>query len=325
MELPRRRFLRLAAGAATLPAVSQVARAQAYPMRPVRILVGFAPAGAVDISARLIAQWLSDRLKQQFIVENRPGAATNLATEAAVRALPDGYTLVMLSLPAAINATLYEKLNFNIIRDIAPVASILREPFVMVVNPSFPAKTIPEFIAYAKANPGKIAIASSGAGSGLHLAGELLKIMAGIDMVHVPYRGTAPAMTDLIGGQVQVMFATTTVAIEQVQAGKVLALAVTTTTRAETLPDIPVMSDFLPGYEVSFWVGIGAPKNTPVEIIQKLNNEINAALVDPKTKTRIADLGSTVLSGSPADFSKFVAGETEKWGKVIRTANIKPE
>jgi tripartite-type tricarboxylate transporter receptor subunit TctC len=291
----------------------------------VRILVGFAPAGGVDIAARLIAQWLSERLGQQFIVENRPGGSTNIATEAAVRAPPDGYTLVMLSPPAAINVTLYEKLNFNVIRDIAPVATVLRAPYVLAVNPSIPVKTVPELISYAKANPGKIAIASSGPGSELHLAGELFKMMTAVDMVHVPYRGEAPAITDLIGGQVQVMFGTTTASIEHIRAGTVRALAVTTATRAEVLPDIPPPSDFLPGYEASFWVGFGASRNTPVEIIQRLNKEVNAALAEPKIKARIAELGSNPLPGSSADFGRLLTQETEKWGKVIRAANIRPE
>jgi tripartite-type tricarboxylate transporter receptor subunit TctC len=325
MKLARRQFLRLGAGASALPFVSHFAKAQTYPVRPVRILVGFAPAGAVDIAARLMAQWLSERLGQQFIIENRPGATTNIATEAAVRAAPDGYTLIMLSTPAAINATLYEKLNFNVIRDIAPVAPVVRAPFVLDVNPSLSAKTVPELISYAKANPGKIAMGSSGAGSGLHLAGELFKMMAGIDMVHVPYRGEAPAITDLMGGQVQVVFGTTTASIEHIKAGKLRALAVTTARRAEALPDTPPMGDFLPGYEASFWVGFGAPRNTPVQIIQMLNKEINAALAEPKMKARIAELGSEPLPGSPAEFGKLIADETEKWGKVIRAANIKPE
>jgi len=325
MKLVRRQFLRLGAGATALPLAAHFAKAQAYPARPVRILVGFAPAGAVDIAARLMAQWLSERLGQQFIIENRPGATTNIATEAAVRAAPDGYTLIMLSTPAAINATLYEKLNFNVIRDIAPVAPVVRAPFVLDVNPSLSAKTVPELIGYAKANPGKLAMGSSGAGSGLHLAGELFKMMAGIDMVHVPYRGEAPAITDLMGGQVQVVFGTTTASIEHIKAGKLRALAVTTARRAEALPDTPPMGDFLPGYEASFWAGVGAPRNTPIQIIQTLNKEINAALAEPKMKARIAELGSEPLPGSPAEFGKLLAEETEKWGKVIRAANIKPE
>jgi tripartite-type tricarboxylate transporter receptor subunit TctC len=325
MKIPRRKFLGLALSAGALPTLPRIARAQAYPSRPVRILVGFAPAGGVDIAARLMAQWLSERLGQQFIVENRPGGSTNIATEAALRARPDGYTLVMLSVPAAINATFYEKLNFNVIRDIAPIAAVLRAPYVLAVNPSIPVKTVPELISYAKANPGKLAIASSGPGSGLHLAGELFKMMSAIDMVHVPYRGEAPAVTDLIGGQVQVMFSTTTASIEHIRAGTVRALAVTTAMRAEVLPDIPGLSEFLPGYEASFWVGFGASRNTPVQIIQRLNKEINAALAEPKIKARIAELGSDPLPGSSADFGRLLAEETEKWGKVIRAANVRPE
>jgi tripartite-type tricarboxylate transporter receptor subunit TctC len=325
MKLPRRQFLRLAAGAAVLPAASRIAGAQAYPTRPVRVLVGFAPAGAVDISARLVAQSLPERLGQPFTIENRPGAGTNLATEAAVRAPADGYTLVMISPPAAINATLYEKLNFNVIRDLAPIASVIRMPFVLLVNPSVPAKTVPELIALARANPGRMSLASSGNGSGLHLAGELFKSMAGIDMIHVPYRGEAIAITDLIGGQLQAMFGTTAVAIEHIRAGKVRALALTAATGTETAADIPLMSDFLPGYEASFWDGFGAPKNTPAAVIERLNKEINAALADPKIKARFADLGGSVFAGTPTDFGKLIAAETEKWGKVIRAANIKPE
>jgi tripartite-type tricarboxylate transporter receptor subunit TctC len=325
MKLPRRQFLRLAAGAAVLPAASRIAGAQAYPTRPVRVLVGFAPAGAVDISARLVAQSLSERLGQPFTIENRPGAGTNLATEAAVRAPADGYTLVMISPPAAINATLYEKLNFNVIRDLAPIASVIRMPFVLLVNPSVPAKTVPELIALARANPGRMSLASSGNGSGLHLAGELFKSMASIDMIHVPYRGEAIAITDLIGGQLQAMFGTTAVAIEHIRAGKVRALALTAATGTETAADIPLMSDFLPGYEASFWDGFGAPKNTPAAVIERLNREINAALADPKIKARFVDLGGSVFAGTSADFGKLIAAETEKWGKVIRAANIKPE
>jgi tripartite-type tricarboxylate transporter receptor subunit TctC len=325
VSFARRRFLHLAAGFIASPAVSRIARAQTYPARPVRLIVGFAAGGSVSLAARLIGQSLSERLGQPFIIENRPGAGTNLATEAVVRAPADGYTLLMISPPAAINATLYEKLNFNFIRDIAPVATVMRTPFVLEVNPSVPAKTVPEFIAYAKANPGAISMASSGIGSGPHVAGELFKMMAGVNMIHVPYRGSAPALTDLIGGQVQVMFDTTPASIEQIRSGKVRALAVTTATRSEVLPDIPSMGDFLVGYEASFWAGFGAPKNTPAEIVARLNKEINAALADPATKARLADLGGTVLSGSPADFGKLVADETEKWGKVVKYANMKPD
>jgi tripartite-type tricarboxylate transporter receptor subunit TctC len=306
-----------------VPAFHGVARAQAYPSRPVRILVGFAPAGAVDITARLVAQSLSEQLGQPFTVENRPGAGTNIATEAAVRAAPDGYTLVMISPPAAINATLYEKLNFNVIRDLAPIASAIKMPFVLAVNPAVPAKTVPELIALAKANPGKITMASSGNGSGLHLSGELFKMMAGVDLVHVPYRGEALAITDLIAGQVQLMFGTTAVSNEHIKAGKVRALALTTA--MEGAADIPVMSEFLPGYEASFWTGLGAPKSTPPDVIEKLNRQINLALADPRIVARFADLGGSVLAGSPADFAKLIADETEKWGKVIRAAHIRAE
>jgi tripartite-type tricarboxylate transporter receptor subunit TctC len=325
MKLPRRAFLHLAAGAAALPVVSRIARAQGYPSRPVRWVVGFAAGGNADILTRPIGQWLSERLGQPFIVENRPGAGSNIATEAVVRASPDGYTLLWVTSSNAINATLYDKLNFNFIRDIAPVATISRNAHVMVVNPSVPAKTVPEFIAYAKANPGKINMASGGNGSTPHVAGELFKMMAGIDMPHVPYRGSAPALTDLLGGQVQVYFSQMIASIEYVRAGKLRALAVTTTTRSDLLPDIPTLGEFLPGFEASTWVGVGAPKGTPIEIIEKLNKEINAGLGDPKLKARLADLGGTVLTGSPSDLGKLIADETEKWGKVIRALNIKAE
>jgi len=327
MKLPhRRRFLHLAAGAAALPAVSRVARAQAYPSRPVRIVVGLAPAGTNDITARLMGQWLSERLGQQFVIENRPGAGTNIATEMVVRAPADGYTLLLVGAYNAINATLYEKLNFNFIRDIAPVASIGRVPLIMVVNPSVPAKTVPEFIVFAKANPGKISMASAGNGSTPHVAGELFKMMAGIDMVHVPYRGNGPAITDLLGGQVQVLFAGTLEAIEHIRAGRLRPLAVTDTTRLEALPDIPTVGEFVAGYEASAWLGLGAPKNTPADIVDKLNKEINAGLGDPKIKARLTEtLGGTVLAGSPRDFGQFIVDETEKWGKVIRALNIKAE
>ena len=325
MKLPRRNFLHLAAGAAALPAVSRIASAQAYPTRPVRIIVGFAPSGATDIMARLIGQWLSERLGQQFIAENRPGAASNIATEAVVNAHPDGYTLLVATSVNAINATLYDKLNFNLIRDIVPVASIHREPFLVEVNPSVPVKTIPELIAYAKANPGKINMATAGIGSGNHIAGELFKMMTGVTLVHVPYRGAGPALVDLLGGQVQVMFATMSSSIEYVRDGKLRALAVTTATRSPVLPDIPTVAEFVPGYESSFWTGVGAPKNTPAEIVDKLNKEINAALADPKMRARLADLGATALPSSPADFGKFIADETEKWGKVVKFAGIKAD
>jgi len=293
--------------------------------RPARIIVGFAPGGAADIMARLMGQWLSERLGQQFVIENRPGAAGNIATEAAVRSPSDGYTLLLVNSVNAINATLYDKLNFDLIRDIAPVASIHREPNVMEVNPSVPVKTVPEFITYAKANPGKIDMASAGIGSMSHVSGELFKMMTGVSLVHVPYRGAGPALVDLLGGQVQVSFSTMSSSIEYVRAGKLRALAVTTATRSPVLPDIPTVNEFVPGYESSFWTGIGAPKNTPAEIVDKLNKEINAALADPKMKARLAELGATALPGSPTEFGKLIADETEKWGKVVRTANIKAE
>ena len=321
----RRRFLQLGLGAVTLPVVSRVARAQAYPSRPVRIIVATAPGGAPDIVARLIGPWFSERLGQQFVVENRPGGGSNIGTEAVVRAAPDGYTLLLVDSTATINATLYDKLNFVFLRDIAPIAGIVRFPYVMVVNPSVPAKTLPEFIAYAKANPSKINYGSGGVGTGLHISGELFKMRAGVDMVHVPYRGGAPLMTDLLGGQVQVAFGTTSLTYEQIKAGKLRALAVTTATRWEGLPDIPTVGDFVPGFESSSLSGLGAPKNTPAEIIDTLNKEINAALADPRMKARLADLGGTALPGSPADFGKLLADETEKWGKVIKFAGIKPE
>jgi len=325
MKLLRRQFLHLAGAAAALPAVSRIAWAQTYPTRPVHIIVGFAAGGSNDIVARLMGQWLSERLGQQFVIENRPGAGTNIAAEAVVRAPPDGYTLLLVNPANAINATLYEKLNFNFIRDIAPVAGISRQPFIMLVHPSVPAKAIPEFIAYAKANPGKITMASGGRGSGNHLAGELFKMMAGVDMVHVPYRGAGPALTDLLGGQVQLFFGGMASSIEYVRTDRLRAFAITTGTRAVALPDLPTVSEFVPGYEVSDWFGAGAPKGTPAEIVDKLNEEINAGLADPKIKARLADLGGAVLPGSPADFGKLIAEETEKWGKVIRAANIKPE
>ena len=323
--LGRRKFLHLAAGAATLPAVSRVARAQAYPTRPVRIIVGFGSGSAFDILARLIGQSLSDRLGQPFIIENRGGAGGNLATEAVVRAPADGYTLLLCGSPDTINATLYEKLNFNFIRDIAPVASVARGPNVLVVHPSFPAKTIPEFITHAKANPAKISFASAGIGSVSHMAAELFKAMAGVDMVHVPYRSVAPALTDLIGGQVQAIFSTTPPSIEHIRAGKLRALAVTSTTRSDVLPDLPTIGDFLPGYEATLLTGLGAPKNTPTEIVERLNKEISAALTDPGMKARLADLGNVPMTMTPASFGKLIADETEKWARVIRTANIKPE
>jgi tripartite-type tricarboxylate transporter receptor subunit TctC len=312
MKLPRRNFLQLAAGAAALPTVSHFAYAQAYPSRPVRIVAPTGPGGGPDILARLIGPWLSERLGQPFVIDNRPGGGTNIGTEAVVRASPDGYTLLLASTTSAIDATLYEKLNFNFIRDIAPVATIIRQPLVMVVHPSFPGKTVPEFIAYAKANPGKINLGSPGIGTPGHVAGELFKMMAGVDLVHVPYRGGGPVMTDLLGGQVQVLFGSTSLTMEQIRAGKSRPLAVTTATRWEGLPNIPTVADFLPGYEASAWNGVGVPKGTPAEIVDKLNKEINAALADPNMKVRFADLGGTVLAGSPADFGKLIAEETEK-------------
>jgi tripartite-type tricarboxylate transporter receptor subunit TctC len=324
MKLPRRKFLHLATGAAALPAVSRFAWAQTYPSRPVRLIVGFSAGGsASDIVARLMGQWLSERLGQQFIIENRPGAATNIATEAVVRAPADGYTLLFVTLTNALNATLYDHLSFNFIRDITPVAGTIRVPFVMLVNPSVPAKTLPEFIAYAKANPGKINMASSGNGSGPHVFGELFQAMAGVNMVHVPYRDNP--FPDLLGGQVQVFFISIPPSIGYIQSGKLRALAVTTAMRQEALPDIPTVGEFVPGYEASAWQGIGAPKNTSAEIIDKLNKEINAGLADPKIKAQLVNLGGTVLALSPSDFGKLIAEETERWGKVIRAANIKPD
>ena len=323
MKLPRRNFLHLALGAAALPAVSRVTWAQAYPSRPVRIIVGFAAGGATDILARLLGQVLSERLGQQFVIENRTGAATNIATEAVVRAPPDGYTLLLVVPANEISATLYDNLNFNFIRDITPVASVLRVPFVMVVNPSFPAKTVPEFITYAKANPGKVKWASTGNATVTHVAGELFKMMAVVNMVNVPYRGDPHV--DLLGRQVDVYFSPMPASIEDIKAGKLHGLAVTTATRSEALPDMPTVDEFVPGYESSGWYGLGGPTGTPAEIVNKLNNEINAALADPQLKARLADLGGTVIAGSPADFGRLIADETEKWGKVIRAANIKAE
>jgi tripartite-type tricarboxylate transporter receptor subunit TctC len=325
MKLPRRKFLHFAAGAAVLPAASRMASAQAYPARPVRIIVGFSPGGSTDIAARVVGQWLSERLGQSFVIENRPGAGANLAAETVVRASPDGYTLLLVSSSDTINATLYPKLNFVFLRDIAPVASMTRQPQVMLTNPSLPAKTFRELIAYAKANPGRVNIASAGNGSISHLAGELLKMMTGVDFIHVPYRGAGPALSDLLAGHVQVSFAGMAGSIEYLRTGKLRGLAVTTTMRSQALPDIPTASEFVPGYEAISLFGIGAPKNTPAEIVDKLNTEINAALADPKIKARFADLGGTVLAGSPAEFERLLAAETEKWGKVIRAANIKPE
>jgi tripartite-type tricarboxylate transporter receptor subunit TctC len=325
MKLPRRKFLHLAAGAAALPAVSRFAWAQTYPTRPLRLIIGYPPGGSADTTARLMAQWLSEELGQSVIVESRPGGGTNIATEAVVRAPPDGYTLLLVAPANAINTSLYDRLNYNFIRDIAPVAGLIRFANVVVVNPSVPAKTIPELIACAKANPGKLNMASSGNGSTIHVSGELFKMMAGVNMVHVPYRGGAPAMTDLLAGQVHVMFDNVPTSLQYIRAGKLRALAVTSSTRSELLPDLPTVGDFLPGYEATAWYGLGAPTGTPPDIIDKLNKTTNAILADPKVEKRFADLGATLLAGSPADFSKLLADETEKWGKVIRAANIKPE
>jgi len=325
VKLPRRKFLHVAAGAAALPALPRYASALDYPTRPVRIIVGFPPGGGADIFSRVIGQWLSERLGQQFIIENRPGAGGNVGTEFVVRAPADGYTLLLVTNPNVINATLYDKLNYNFIRDIAPVASIARGAFVILVNAAFPAKTVPELIAYAKANPGKVNFASGGNGTSQHVAGELFKMMTGINIVHVPYRGAGPAVTDLLGGQVQAMFDNLTSSIGYIRSGKLRALAVTTATRSEALPDIPIVGDFVPGYEASTFHGIGAPKNTPADIVDRLNKEINAALADSRTVERIAELGSTVLAGSPTDFGKFIAVETEKWGKVVKFTGLKAD
>jgi tripartite-type tricarboxylate transporter receptor subunit TctC len=325
MKLPRRQFLHLAAGAAALPALSRMAWAQSYPSRPVRLIAPFPAGGVVDLFARLIGQWLSERLGQTFIVENRAGAGGNLGTEVVVRAAPDGYTLLECSSANAWNATIYNNLNFNFIRDLTPVASIYRAPGVLVVNPSFPVKSVPELIAYAKANPNKIIMASAGVGSAHHVYGELFKTMASVDMLHVPYRGGGPALADLLGGQVPLMFDTLATSIEHIRAGKLRALAVTSATRSEVLPDIPPVSEFVPGYEGTGWQGIAAPRNTPAEIVDKLNREINAGLAEPRLKAHIADLGGTVFANSPAEFGTFIAEYTEKWAKVIRAANIKAD
>jgi tripartite-type tricarboxylate transporter receptor subunit TctC len=325
MNLPRRRFLRLAASAATLPAVSRMASAETYPSRPVHIIIGYPPGGSADMTARFAGQWLSERLGQQFVIESRPGAGTNLATEAVLRAAPDGYTLLLVAPANAINASLYAKLNFDFMRDYEPVAGLIRFPDVMEVNPSVPANTVPEFIAYAKANPGKLNMASSGVGSTIHVAGELFKMMAGVDMVHVPYRGGAPALLDMVSGRDQVMFDNLPTSIEFIKAGKLRALAVTTATRSDVFPDLPTVADCVPGYEASAWYGVGAPKGTPNEIIDKLNTAINASLAEPKVMAQLADFGASLLPGSAADFGRLVADETEKWAKVIKFANIRPE
>jgi tripartite-type tricarboxylate transporter receptor subunit TctC len=323
MKLPRRAFLQLAAGAAVLRGAPRIARAQAYPTRSVRLIVGFAAGGGADIMARLIGQWLSDRLGQSFVVENRSGAGTNIATETVVNAAPDGHTLLLATSSNAFNATLYHDLKFDFLRDIAPVAGVHREPHIIEINPSLPVDSVPHFIAYAKANPGKINMGSGGVGSGNHMAGELFSMMTGVRFTHVPYRGAAPALVDLMGGQVQVIFAVISSSIEHVRAGKLRALAVTTATRSAVLPDVPTVADFVPGYEASFWTGVGAPKDTPAEIVDTLNKEINAALADPRLRARFAQLSATALPGSAADFGKLIAEETERWGKVIRTAGIR--
>jgi len=326
MKFLRRQFLQLAAGAAALPAAARSARAQTYPARPVRIIVGGPAGGTLDIVGRVTGQWLSERLGQSFVIENRPGGAgNNVATDAVVRARPDGYTFLLVALSNALNATLYEGLNYNFLRDIAPVASIVRVPLVMEVNQSVPARTVPEFIAYAKANSGKVNMASSGNGTSPQLAGELFKLMTGVDMAHVPYRGSPSALTDMLGGRIQVMFDLMPSSIELIRAGKLRALAVTTATRSEALPDIPTVGEFVPGYEASTWQGLGAPKNTPVEIVDRLNKEINAGLADPKVRARFADMGAAPFIGSPGGFGAFMAEETEKWAKVIKFANIKGE
>jgi len=325
MTLPRRRFLHLAARAAALPALPRIAWAQTYPTRPVHLIVGTVAGATPDIDARIIGQWLSERLGQPFVIENRPGAGTNIATELVVRARPDGHTLLLITTANAINATLYDNLNFNFIRDIAPVASLVRTPLVMEVNPLVPAKTVPEFIAYANANPGKINMASAGNGTPQHVSGELFKMMAGVKLLHVPYRSTGPALVDLLGGQVQVMFDTVPASIEFIRAGKLRPLAVTTATRLEVLPGVPAVGEFVPGYEASAWQGIGAPKSTPVEIIERLNTHINAGLADPKMKARLADLGAIPIPMTPADFGKLIADETEKWGKAVQFSGAKPD
>ena len=325
VKLPFRHFLHLAAGAAAFPAVLRIARAESYPTRPVHLIVGYAAGGPTDITARLIGQWLSERLGQQFVIENRPGAGSNIATEAVVRAPPDGYTLFLAGASTAINATLYNNLNFNVIRDIAPIAGIVRVPEVMVVNPSVPANTVPEFIAYAKANPGKVNMATGGPGSVPDVAGELFKFMTGVDLVRVGYRGGGPALIDLLGGQVQVMFESSLTTMAYIRADKLRALAVTSVTRSAALPGVPTVGEFVPGYEATAWFGVGAPKNTPADIVNRLDKEINAGLADSKIKERLADLGGIPMPMSAAEFGQLIANETEKWGKVIRAANIKPE
>ena len=323
MKLSRRRLLRLASAAIALPALSRPARAQAYPNRPVRLIIGYTPGGSADLTGRLMGQWLTEKLGQPFVIENRPGAGTNIATEAMLRAAPDGYTLLLVAPANAINATLYDKMSFDYLKESEPVAGLIRFPNVVVVNPSLPVKTIPELIAYAKANPGKLNMASSGNGSTIHMSGELFKMLTGINMVHVPYRGGAPALTDLIAGQVQVMFDNIPTCAEHVKSGKLRGLAVTSTVRSEILPDLPTVADFLPGYEASAWYGIGAPKGTPPDIVERLNKTINEILADPKVKAKFTEYGAILLPGSPADFGKLQADETEKWGKVVKFAGVK--
>jgi len=317
MSPSRRQLLQLAAAATAAPAAARRALAQSYPARPVRLIIGYTPGGSADLTARLMGQWLTERMGQPFVVESRPGGGTNIATEAVVRAPPDGYTLLLVAPANAINATLYEKLNYDFIRDTVPIAGLNRFPNVMEVNPAVPAKSVPEFIAYAKANPGKINYASSGNGSTIHMSAELFKMMVGVDLVHVPYRGGAPALTDMLGGQVQVMFDNLPTSLEHIRAGKLRPLAITSATRSELIPDVPTLSDFVPGFESSAWYGVGAPKGTPAEIVDRLNKAINAILADPKAEARIAEMGATLITGSPADFGKLVAHETEKWGMVV--------
>ena len=324
MKLPRRHFLHFAASAVALPAIARMARAQSYPSRPVRLVAPFPPGGSIDITARLIGQWLTERLGQQVVIENRPGAGGNIGSETALNSPADGYRLLLCSVANAISVTLYDKLNYDF-REVAPVAAISRAPNVMVVNPSVPANTVPEFIAYAKANPGKINMASSGVGTSIHLSGELFKLMTGVDIQHVPYRGSAPMLTDLLAGQVQVAFDNLQPSLPHIKAGKLRALAVTTATRSQALPDLPAIAEFVPGYEASTWNGVCAPRNTPAEIVNKLNAEIDAGLADPNFKARLADVGASALPGSPADYGKLIADEIEKWGKVIRAGNIKAE
>lgn len=323
MKLSRRRLLQLASGAIALPASSRLARAQAWPNRPVRLVIGYTPGGSADLTARLMGQWLSEKLGQSFVIENRPGGGTNIATEAVLRSAPDGYTLLLVAPANAINATLYDKLNFNFIKEVEPVAGLIRFPNVVVVHPSLQVKTIPELIEYAKANPGKLNMASSGNGSTIQMSGELFKMLTGINMVHVPYRGGAPALTDLIAGQVQVMFDNLPTCAEHVKSGKLRGLAVTSAARSEVLPDLPTVADFLPGYEASAWYGIGAPKGTPPDIVDRLNKAVNEILADPKVKAKFSEYGAILLPGSPADFGKLLADETEKWGKVVKFAGAK--